>query len=60
MLNFTYYTPTRIVFGAGSIARLDVLVPADARMVHYVGTFRFHGETYLRATRDAIRGLSAA
>ena len=29
MLNFTYYNPTRIVFGAGSIARLDVLVPAD-------------------------------
>ena len=37
MLNFTYYNPTRIVFGAGSIARLDVLVPADARILILYG-----------------------
>ena len=34
-------------------------VPADARLVHFLGTCRFHGETYLRATRDAIARLSA-
>ena len=37
MLNFTYHNPTRIVFGAGSIARLDVLVPADARILILYG-----------------------
>ena len=37
MLNFTYYNPTRIVFGAGSIARLDALLPADARMLILYG-----------------------
>ncbi|ENO79919.1 iron-containing alcohol dehydrogenase [Thauera sp. 63] len=38
MLNFDYYNPTRIVFGKDSIARLDELVPADARvMVLYGG-----------------------
>ena len=34
--------------------------PADARLIHYVGTYRFYGESYMRATRAAIAGLSAA
>ena len=29
MLNFTYYNPTRIIFGKGTIAELDKLVPQD-------------------------------
>ena len=33
--------------------------PADARLVHYVGTYRFHGSSYMRATRDAIDSLGA-
>ncbi len=37
MLNFDYYNPTRIVFGEGSIARLDELVPADARVLVLYG-----------------------
>lgn len=37
MLNFTYYNPTRIVFGAGSIARLGALLPADARILILYG-----------------------
>lgn len=32
-------------------------VPADARFAHFIGTFRFHGSAYLRATRDAIARL---
>ncbi|HEU0044186.1 hypothetical protein [Sphingomonas sp.] len=34
--------------------------PADARLVHYVGTYRFHGTSYMRATRTATAALSAA
>lgn len=37
MLNFDYYNPTRIVFGEGSIARLDELVPTDARVLVLYG-----------------------
>lgn len=34
--------------------------PDDARLVHFLGTCRFTGETYLNETRAAIRALSAA
>ena len=37
MLNFDYYNPTRIVFGKDSIARIDKLVPADARVLILYG-----------------------
>lgn len=35
----------------------DEGLPADARLVHFVGTCRFHGETYLGVTRAAIAAL---
>lgn len=34
--------------------------PADARLVHYVGTYRFHGKHFLRDTRAAIAELSVS
>ena len=37
MLNFDYYNPTRIVFGKDSIARIDKLVPANARVLILYG-----------------------
>jgi NADP-dependent alcohol dehydrogenase len=37
MQNFDLYNPTRIVFGQGTIARLDSLVPADARVLVLYG-----------------------
>jgi NADP-dependent alcohol dehydrogenase len=33
MLNFTYYNPTKIVFGRGSIAQLPKLVPSGAKKI---------------------------
>lgn len=36
------------------------VLPAERRFVHFVGTCRFDGRTYLDATRDTIRALSAA
>lgn len=38
----------------------DEGVPADAGLVHFLGTCRYHGRAYLDATRVAIAGLSAA
>ena len=35
--NFEYYNPTHIVFGQGSIAQLDQLVPANARVLVLYG-----------------------
>ena len=35
-------------------------VPADARLVHFLGTCRFQGRAYADATRAAIARLSAA
>jgi NADP-dependent alcohol dehydrogenase len=37
MLNFTYYNPTRIVFGKGTIAELEKLVPRDAKVLLLYG-----------------------
>lgn len=37
MQNFDYANPTRIVFGQGSIAQLDQLVPTDARVLVLYG-----------------------
>jgi len=33
MRNFSYYNPTRILFGAGQIASLGQLIPADSRLL---------------------------
>jgi NADP-dependent alcohol dehydrogenase len=37
MQDFSFYNPTRIEFGAGKIASLDQLVPADARVLVLFG-----------------------
>ncbi len=37
MNDFTFYNPTRIVFGKNTIAQLDALVPAEARVLVLYG-----------------------
>ena len=37
MFNFDFYNPTHISFGEGSIAKLDALVPADAKVMVLFG-----------------------
>ncbi len=37
MLNFTYHNPTKIVFGANTIERIDELLPTDARVLILIG-----------------------
>ncbi|GAB5349812.1 hypothetical protein [Alteriqipengyuania sp. 357] len=38
----------------------DEGVPPDARLVHFIGTYRYHRGTYARATRAAIARLREA
>jgi len=38
--NFTFYNPTRIVFGSGSIAKLNKLVPKKLRLCFYMAVAR--------------------
>jgi hypothetical protein len=35
----------------------DEGVPSDARFVHFIGSYRFHGQAYLNATKAAISAL---
>lgn len=37
MMNFTFHNPTKIVFGTNTIAQLDALVPAKARVLILFG-----------------------
>ena len=37
MLNFTFHNPTKIVFGTESIAKLNKLIPAQARVLILYG-----------------------
>lgn len=37
MMNFTFHNPTKIVFGTDTIAQLDALVPAQARVLILFG-----------------------
>ncbi|WP_068807483.1 iron-containing alcohol dehydrogenase [Thauera phenolivorans] len=58
MLNFDYYNPTRIVFGEGSIARLDELVPADARVLVLYGGGSAERNGTLAEVEAALAGRS--
>lgn len=37
MLNFEFHNPTRVVFGKDTVARIDALVPSDARVLVLYG-----------------------
>lgn len=37
MLNFNFYNPTRIIFGAETIGQLNQLIPSDARVLLLFG-----------------------
>src|SRR5690606_18569719 len=58
MHNFEYYSPTRIVFGEGSIARLDELVPADARVLVLYGGGSAERNGTLAEVEAALAGRS--
>ncbi|MEN6457491.1 MAG: iron-containing alcohol dehydrogenase [Thermoguttaceae bacterium] len=55
MLNFTYYNPTKIVFGRGAIAELRRLVPADAKVLILSGGGSIHRNGVYDQVVNALR-----
>ena len=54
MLNFEFQNPTRIVFGRDTIAKLDTLVPAGARVLVLYGGQSAEKNGTLQEVRDAL------
>ena len=54
MLNFEFCNPTRIVFGQNSVARLDTLVPANARVLVLYGGASAESTGTLAEVRAAL------
>ena len=54
MLNFEFQNPTRIVFGREAIAKLDSLVPADARVLILYGGQSAEKNGTLQEVRSAL------
>lgn len=56
MQNFTYYNPTRVVFGKGTIAQLNGLVPPDRRILLTYGGGSIHKNGVYDQVREALAG----
>lgn len=54
MMNFTFWNPTRIVFGKGQIARLDSLIPTSARVLILFGGSSAERNGTLGEVRQAL------
>ena len=54
MLNFEFQNPTRIVFGRETVAKLDALVPADARVLILYGGQSAEKNGTLQEVRSAL------
>lgn len=55
MKDFQFYNPTRIVFGAGSIAKLKKLIPAKARVLLLYGGGSIKKNGVYMQVADALR-----
>jgi NADP-dependent alcohol dehydrogenase len=56
MLNFTYYNPTRIVFGKGTIAELKTLVPGNAKILMTYGGGSIKSNGVYAQVHEALEG----
>ncbi len=56
MLNFTYHNPTKIVFGRETIAQLDELIPAAARVLMTYGGGSIKRNGVYEQVRQALGG----
>lgn len=54
MLNFEFHNPTRIVFGKGTVARLDTLIPAEANVLVLYGGQSAEKTGTLKEVRAAL------
>lgn len=57
MNNFNLHTPTRILFGKGSLAELRDQIPADARVLITYGGGSVIKTGVLGQVKDALKGL---
>ena len=58
MRNFTYYNPTTIVFGKGSIAEINTLLPLDSKIMILAGGGSIKSNGVYGQTREALSGYS--
>lgn len=58
MRNFTYYNPTTIVFGKGSIAEINTLLPLDSKIMILAGGGSIKTNGVYGQTREALSGYS--
>jgi NADP-dependent alcohol dehydrogenase len=58
MQNFTYFNPTKIVFGKGSIAQLRELVPANQKILVTYGGGSIKKNGVYDQVKKALKGLS--
>jgi NADP-dependent alcohol dehydrogenase len=54
MENFVYHNPVKIVFGKGSIGKLDTLIPSDARVLVTYGGGSIKGNGVYDQVRRAL------
>lgn len=55
MLNFTYYNPTKIVFGTQTVAKLNELIPGGARILVLYGGASAEKNGTLAEVRNALQ-----
>jgi len=58
MNNFTYYNPTTILFGKGSIAEINTLLPLDSKIMILAGGGSIKSNGVYRQVREALTGYS--
>lgn len=58
MLNFTYYNPTKIVFGTQTVAKLNELIPSGARILVLYGGSSAEKNGTLAEVRNTLAGFS--
>ena len=54
MLNFEFHNPTRIVFGEKTVSQIDLLIPANARVLILYGGQSAEKNGTLAEVRDAL------
>ncbi|WP_252718048.1 iron-containing alcohol dehydrogenase [Acinetobacter soli] len=54
MQNFTFYNPTKIVFGQNSVEQLETLIASDARIMMIYGGQSAEKTGTLREIRDVL------
>ena len=54
MLNFDFYNPTRIIFGASTISRINDYVPVNARVLVLYGGESARKNGTLDEVREAL------